>query len=123
MPTYYSPEGNPEVWQEKPAGYLSPREWRAAHPAPAPEPEPPTPGELFDRLRQEREARLRATDYLAMPDYPLPAEARAEVAAYRQALRDLPAQAGAPWDGGGEGTPWPEMPVVAKAPRGEAACA
>ena len=35
---------------------------------------------------------------------------RAAVTAYRTALRDLPAQDGAPWDGGEEQTPWPEMP-------------
>lgn len=29
MPTYYSPSGNPEVWNEKPAGYLTPEEWDA----------------------------------------------------------------------------------------------
>lgn len=40
---YYSPDGNPEVWAEKPTGYFSVEEWQAAHPAP--EPEPPTPEE------------------------------------------------------------------------------
>lgn len=30
--------------------------------------------------------------------------------AYAQALCDLPAQKGAPWDGGGEQTPWPAQP-------------
>lgn len=111
MPTFFSPNGNPEVWARKPAGYSTPAEWKAAHPAPAPE--PPTQAELFAALRAAREVRIRATDYLLMPDYPLAAEAREGVAAYRQSLRDLPAQAGAPWDGGGEATPWPEMPVVA----------
>ena len=38
MPTYYSPTGNPEVWEEKPDGYYTPEEWQAAHPAPQPEP-------------------------------------------------------------------------------------
>ena len=120
MPAFYNPEGNIEVWAQKPEGYLTPEEWRAAHPAPAPE--PPTPGELFDRLRLEREARIRATDYLAMPDYPLTEEQRAAVNAYRQALRDLPAREGAPWDGGGEETPWPEIPP-ANATRGMVVCA
>ncbi len=40
MPAYISPQGHPEVWKEKPAGYFTPEEWMAAHPAP--EPEPPT---------------------------------------------------------------------------------
>ena len=30
---------------------------------------------------------------------------------YRQKLRDLPKEDGAPWDGGGEETPWPINPV------------
>lgn len=68
-----------------------------------------------ERLRAERNARLAASDYLVMPDYPLSDEARATVSAYRQALRDLPAQKGAPWDGGGENTPWPALPAVTAA--------
>lgn len=66
----------------------------------------------YDRLRTERDRRIAATDYLIMPDYPLPEDSRAAVQAYRQALRDLPAQDGAPWDGGGDATPWPAMPAV-----------
>ena len=69
----------------------------------------------FERLRAERDRRLTATDYLLMPDYPIPDDQRAVVQAYRQALRDLPAQSGAPWDGGGEATPWPELPAGLKA--------
>ena len=64
----------------------------------------------FGRLRQERDARIAATDYLMTSDYPLTDTQRAAVTAYRTALRDLPAQDGAPWDGGEEQTPWPEMP-------------
>lgn len=40
MPVFYSPEGNPEIWAQKPDGYLTPEEWERAHPAPEPEPEP-----------------------------------------------------------------------------------
>ena len=36
--TYYSPDGNPEIWEAKPEGYFTPQEWAEAHPAPAPEP-------------------------------------------------------------------------------------
>jgi hypothetical protein len=43
MPTYFSPSGNPEVWEEKPDDYFTPEEWEAQHPPP--EPEPPTPEE------------------------------------------------------------------------------
>ncbi len=66
----------------------------------------------YARLRAERDRRVAATDYLIMPDYPLGDDAKAAVSAYRQALRDLPAQGGAPWDGGGEATPWPDMPAI-----------
>ncbi|MGE9985287.1 tail fiber assembly protein [Desulfovibrio sp. SGI.169] len=73
----------------------------------------PTEAELFASLRAKRDRRITATDYLLMPDYPLNQEVRASVSAYRQALRDLPAQEGAPWDGGGEATPWPEQALPA----------
>ena len=66
----------------------------------------------FERLRTERDRRIAATDYLLMQDYPLQEDQRTAVQAYRQALRDLPAQDGAPWDGGGEATPWPAAPDV-----------
>lgn len=75
-----------------------------------PEKPAPTDVELFARLRAERDRRLALTDYAMMPDYPLTSEQKVAVTIYRQALRDLPAQEGAPWDGGGELTPWPEEP-------------
>ncbi|MDM8331059.1 tail fiber assembly protein [Desulfovibrio piger] len=65
----------------------------------------------FERLRAERDRRLTATDYLLMQDYPLDNTHKEAVRHYRQALRDLPSQDGAPWDGGGESTPWPELPA------------
>ena len=43
--TFYSPDGNPEIWASKPRGYFTPEEWQAAHPAPAPAPYTPTPEE------------------------------------------------------------------------------
>lgn len=69
----------------------------------------------FERLRAERDRRLTATDYLLMPDYPLSEGQRTVLQSYRQSLRDLPSQEGAPWDGGGEETPWPEIPTWVKA--------
>ena len=66
----------------------------------------------FERLRAERDRRLTATDYLLMPDYPLNDTLKGAVQLYRQTLRDLPSQEGAPWDGGGEATPWPAAPGV-----------
>ena len=44
------------------------------------------PGILLDNLRRERNRLLTETDYLALSDQTL----TAEMAAYRQALRDLP---------------------------------
>ena len=64
------------------------------------------------RLRTERDARLAATDKYLLADYPISTEDLDKIKAYRQALRDLPARPGAPWDGGGELTPWPELPEV-----------
>ncbi|MCR5563999.1 MAG: phage tail assembly chaperone [Desulfovibrio sp.] len=67
-------------------------------------------------LRQNRDKLLAETDYMVMPDYPITKEKLAKVKTYRQALRDLPSQEGAPWDGGklpGEPdctTPWPTKP-------------
>lgn len=69
----------------------------------------------FERLRAERDRRLTATDYLLMQDYPLDNPHKEAVRLYRQALRDLPAQEGAPWDGGDDETPWPELPAGLKA--------
>lgn len=67
---------------------------------------------LHARLRTERDARLAATDKYLLSDYPVGTEELGIIRAYRQALRDLPDQPGAPWDGGGEQTPWPEQPTV-----------
>lgn len=72
-------------------------------------PEIMTTEELFTALRTERDKRIAATDYLLTPDYPVSEAKLAAVTVYRAALRDLPAQPGAPWDGGGKKTPWPVM--------------
>lgn len=47
MYTFFSPNGNPEVWDEKPTGYFTPEEWQAAHPV-EPEPEP-----TIEELKQQ----------------------------------------------------------------------
>lgn len=44
--TYFSPDGNPEIWLEKPEGYYTPEEWEALHP-----PYVPTPEEQEEELR------------------------------------------------------------------------
>lgn len=72
--------------------------------------QPPTEDERMEWLREMRNRMLSDTDYLIMPDYPLDEESKQAIIEYRQKLRDLPEQDGAPWDGGGEETPWPEMP-------------
>lgn len=71
---------------------------------------PPSSEELFVALRAERDARLRATDKYLLADYPISADALAQVKAYRSALRDLPDQQGAPWTEGD--IPWPIKPNV-----------
>lgn len=64
---------------------------------------------LFESLRAKRDELIAKTDYLVLPDYPLSEENKSKVLAYRQALRDLPEQADAPWDGGNEETPFPKL--------------
>lgn len=76
--------------------------------------DPDTEAERFEMLRMACEAKLTATDKLTTPDYPIGDEDRAAVGAYRKAIRELNHQPGAPWDGGGEATPWPVEPVVTK---------
>lgn len=36
MPIFYNPQGNPEVWDEKPQGYITVEEWQAQNPPPEP---------------------------------------------------------------------------------------
>lgn len=66
---------------------------------------------LFAQLREARDAKLAATDFYLAADYPIEADKLEAVKTYRQALRDLPEQNGAPWDGGGEATPWPTLEI------------
>lgn len=75
----------------------------------------PTEKELFDRLRSMRNAKLTETDkYVSVPDYPISEKSVEDLKVYREELRNLPSQEGAPWDGGGEATPWPEFPDITK---------
>lgn len=55
-----------------------------------------TDEEYAKEAREKRNALIAETDYMAMPDYPLDDEKKAAVIAYRQALRDVPEQAGFP---------------------------
>lgn len=73
----------------------------------------PKPSEefLFETLRSARDTKLNDTDKYSLPDFPLSDEERESILEYRQRLRDLPKMDGAPWDGGGEKTPWPVNPL------------
>lgn len=59
--------------------------------------------------REKRDELLTETDYLLMSDYPISPEALAALKAYRQALRDVPEQAGFP-----KTIEWPEKPEAIK---------
>ena len=72
------------------------------------EPPAPTEEELFAQLRSMRDGKLAACDWTVLPDAPLSAESQEAWRAYRQALRDLPAQPGAPWTV--DTIPWPVEP-------------
>jgi hypothetical protein len=92
MPAYYSPSGNPEVWETPPAGYVTPEVWTAAHPAPAPE--PPTPEELAAQRRAEILGKLARVDAASVR--PLRAIAQGEaVQADTVKLADLDSEAAA----------------------------
>ncbi len=59
-----------------------------------------------DQARADRSRLLRDTDWTQMPDAQLSVVQRAEMAVYRQALRDLPEQPGFP------DCVWPAAPEV-----------
>ena len=60
---------------------------------------------LAASARQKRDRLIAATDYLVTPDYPISDDRLAKVKIYRQALRDIPEQAGFP-----RTITWPEKP-------------
>lgn len=62
----------------------------------------------FDTLRESRDFLLTQTDYMLIPDYPINSQDLAVLKEYRQALRDLPSQEGAPWLD--TEVPWPTKP-------------
>jgi hypothetical protein len=63
----------------------------------------PTQEEKAEAIRAERDALLAATDWTQLPD--VPEDIREAYAAYRQALRDVPQQAGFP-----DAVLWPPKP-------------
>lgn len=62
--------------------------------------------EAAEEVRRTRDQKLNETDYLLMPDYPISEEDKAKVEVYRQALRDITAQEGFPFN-----VEWPEYPL------------
>ena len=60
---------------------------------------------LAASARQKRDRLIAATDYLVTPDYPISDGRLAKVKTYRQALRDIPEQAGFP-----RTITWPKKP-------------
>ena len=60
---------------------------------------------LAASARQKRDRLIATTDYLVTPDYPISGDRLAKVKIYRQALRDIPEQAGFP-----RTITWPEKP-------------
>lgn len=121
----YDPEtGQGSVWREEDApaqlakGLITQEAWQAICKQKAAEAhaawlaDPDTEAERIEMLRAACEQKLSQTDKFTVPDYPITEEQRQAILAYRQAIRDLNHQDGAPWDGGGGLTPWPEMPEL-----------
>lgn len=70
-----------------------------------PAPEPPTIEDQQVTIRNDRNGRLALSDWTQLPDVPLSSEVKAAWATYRQALRDVPQQAGFPQE-----VTWPQIP-------------
>ncbi|UXV20932.1 phage tail assembly chaperone [Pseudomonas fluorescens] len=60
-------------------------------------------------IRTARDADLAASDYAAMPDYPMADKDRPVFVAYRQGLRDIPDQGADP-----DAVVWPKKPTFLK---------
>ena len=63
--------------------------------------------EAEEYVRAKRDNQLARTDFILMQDYPASEAQKREVTKYRQALRDIPQQAGFP-----ENIEWPTAPAV-----------
>ena len=66
----------------------------------------------FERLRIRRDKKLAETDFYILNDYPISESDLEKIRNYRQELRDITNQPGAPWDGGEYDTPWPINPLT-----------
>ena len=69
------------------------------------EPFIPASPDPADVARQQRTVLLQSSDWTQLPDSPLSAEKKAELAAYRQSLRDITEQVGFP-----DNIQWPVQP-------------
>lgn len=66
---FFSPDGNVEVWAEKPDGYLTPEEWLVLHPPPAPLPLSLVEAKQFKKTAIDANTnRIRDRDGLAYAD-------------------------------------------------------
>lgn len=85
--TYYSPKGNPEVWDSKPNGYYTVEEWAALHPAPEPPLEEVKAAKIDELkgIRDRKEVEPITTDK-GVFDYD--DKSRDRLAIARQALQD-----------------------------------
>jgi hypothetical protein len=61
--------------------------------------------QAWSLVRKQRDSLLRNSDYAVMPDYPLTDAQKADVTAYRQALRDIPETFATP-----DAVEWPTKP-------------
>ena len=61
--------------------------------------------DLSEAVRRKRDVLLSQTDFLVMPDYPIDTADLEAVKTYRQALRNVPQQAGFPIE-----VQWPDLP-------------
>ena len=76
-----------------------------AEAAPVPSVPEPTEEQQEMQIRAQRNSLLTLCDWTQLPDAPLTTEQKQEWAEYRQALRDVPEQAGFP-----ENVAWPLVP-------------
>lgn len=76
-------------------------------PDPVIPPYEPTDEELARQVRNDRDRKLKETDWYMMPDYPADPDTLEFVKSYRKALRDITLQSGFPRD-----VKWPDVPRV-----------
>ena len=63
----------------------------------------------WEMIRKARDQDLAASDYAAMPDYPMADKDRPAFVTYRQGLRDIPDQGADP-----DAVAWPQKPAFLK---------